>query len=583
MKVVSEADAIRSILGSNRFALYLGAGASVDAGVPTAQLICDRIRDDLLDREPTVDRDDPVAVERWANEVLHWSDADRRYVTCIRRAYPNLAQRLEYFRRDILLGVRPSFSHHAAALLVSRGFVRPTVLTTNFDHLLESAFAQRGVDCQPIRSREESEFWDDRSDRFFIAKLHGDIDTLNILNTREETIAISHEMQEIVASVTRNAGLVVLGTGGNEKSVARLFDTIGRSDPAPNNLLSFGLLWGVYMGATRPKDIRPEEIRRQVELRVRETQISQDIVDVIDDATNELFCFFPVWGIDEFMLALVKSTADKILIGEATQQLDHEMRLRDVFSRRAGLSDDAIARHLARLRSERQALVSKPAARQQVDLFRSVTLENGRCRLRFLYGDITSRSLMSDAEFEGVRRAVVSPEDTFVSAGGGVAYQLLEKAGPSTILNELSKFAPIPHCSVAVTSAGALPIHYILHAAALEIGSGAEYLVSKEDVAETMQAILDKASALDIGVILTPLPGAGVGDLNPRRSLEGLLLGLLRWSESATATGADALTVAIVIYQEGKLPRRDVDDAIADVLGDRVVATHTQTTITSDL
>lgn len=76
------------------------------------------------------------------------------------------------------------------------------------------------------------------------------------------------------------------------------------------------------------------------------------------------------------------------------------------------------------------------------------------------YGDVTKRLWMSHEEFERVTRAVVSPEDTCISAGGGVAYLLLEKAGKYAILNELSKFSslsedgqsPVERGKVAVTS-----------------------------------------------------------------------------------------------------------------------------------
>jgi len=51
--------------------------------------------------------------------------------------------------------------------------------------------------------------------------------------------------------------------------------------------------------------------------------------------------------------------------------------------------------------------------------------------------------MMSDPAFSGMRRAVVSPEDTTVSAGGGVALRLLTLAGPRYLLNELTKLPDV--------------------------------------------------------------------------------------------------------------------------------------------
>jgi O-acetyl-ADP-ribose deacetylase (regulator of RNase III) len=569
LKVISDGEAIRNILGErDRYAFYLGAGASVDAGVVTAQEICERIRGELVSADAGLTAAADEDVERWANETLNWADTSRRYVTCIRRGYPNEARRVEYFRR-ILLGTRPSFCHHGVALLMSFGYVRPTCLTTNFDHLLEDAFVQQGIaDCQPIRSDYECQYWENRGDRFYILKLHGDIDTLNVLNTREETIAISEAMYGLVETLAQGAGLIVLGTAGNEKSVRALFDDLGRRASGANTILSFGLLWGVYMGAPKPKAITSDELTRRVERRIEESEVNRDIVEMIADSRNELFCFFPVWSAGEFMLDLVKATGDKLLMGKAALRLDHEMRLRHTFAS-AGLSDDAVGRHLDSLRKQRRSLAARAStSRQEVDPILSGEAKTSSLELRVMYGDITSRSLMGADEFGSLRRAVVSPEDTLVSAGGGVAYQLLEKAGPDTILNELAKFGPIPRCTVAVTSGGALPVHYIFHAATIEIGQDGSYLVSEEDVTRTMVAVLEKASALDLGVVFVPLLGGGVASLGSNESYEGLLEGIVRWNTAARDTSRTSkLVVAVVIYQERQLPRGDAFQYAETVLG----------------
>src|SRR5439155_637028 len=224
------------------------------------------------------------------------------------------------------------------------------------------------------------------------------------------------------------------------------------------------------------------ELASAVRLRIKETELSQDVVEMIGDSTNELFCFFPVWGASRFMYDLVQATPDKEVRGTAARHLDHEMRLRHVFTS-AGLSDESVTKHLASLREQRRAISERSgAAPQEQEVVVSVMLPRSRLELQVMYGDITSRSLMGREDVASCRRAVVSAEDTCISAGGGVAYQLLSKAGPELVLNELAKFAPIPKGTVAVTSGGNLPVHYIFHAAALEIGEGATYSVSKEDV-----------------------------------------------------------------------------------------------------
>ena len=112
---ISDDEAIRYILlEKDRFACYLGAGASVEAGVKSAWDICTEIRDDLLEHSPLRLSQDEEKIEQWANAKLNWHKPDERYATVIRVGYPNQDVRVQYFRR-ILRNVRPSFSHHAVA------------------------------------------------------------------------------------------------------------------------------------------------------------------------------------------------------------------------------------------------------------------------------------------------------------------------------------------------------------------------------------------------------------------------------------------------------------------------------------
>ena len=193
-----------------------------------------------------------------------------------------------------------------------------------------------------------------------------------------------------------------------------------------------------------------------------------------------------------------------------------------------------------------------------------------------MYGDITSRSLMGATEFSDVRRAVVSPEDTFVSAGGGVAYQLLEKAGSRIALNELAKFAPIRQRTIAVTSGGGLPVHHIFHAATIKLDETGAYSVSKADVVETVGAILDTALVLTVGIVWVPLLRCWCG-ISPAQRFFGRRAG--RGSHLGSVGNTDQrspgpLRIAIVIYQERQLARARAADAVGKTLGGAYTVTR---------
>jgi O-acetyl-ADP-ribose deacetylase (regulator of RNase III) len=558
MKIISDIDAIQEILSiRGRFALYAGAGVSAEAGVMMATGICDEIRRRLRAiRFSASATSDEIA--RWESETLKWQDPAKRYEACIREGFPSQAARVEFFR-GILRGKRPSFSHHAAALLMARGYFRQTCVTTNFDKLLESAFVhQAQLECQAIRNDSEVQYWSDSLERCYVIKLHGDYDTNNISNTSDETIIISKDMIETVRRLLRDSGMVVLGSAGQEKSVHSLFDVMGEEVRARSgSLLSFGLLWGVYVGAQRPANITMREIEDLVRDRIERGNVGPDVAAMMERLSGGGFKLFPVWGGGNFLFSLIRATGNKSLQGTADVYLDQRMRLRYLFARK-GLPQEAVDRHLSSLSQQRERLDSGPRSPYPEVAYKA-SPRGDRAEIRVFYGDITKRSHMEADEFNSVRRAIVSPEDTFLSAGGGVALKLLDKAGSVYMLNELAKFAPIDRGSVAVTSGGNLPVHYVFHAASIEIQNDGSYSVSAQDVYSTTKAILETSAALGVRVLWIPLLGAGVASLKPRQSFDGILRAVKEWSGT--------LVVLIFIYQEKELSRQEVHESLSVSLG----------------
>jgi O-acetyl-ADP-ribose deacetylase (regulator of RNase III) len=266
------------------------------------------------------------------------------------------------------------------------------------------------------------------------------------------------------------------------------------------------------------------------------------------------------------MFDLVEATGNKEAISKASRYLDHEMRLRYIYSN-AGLNENAIKKHLQNLRQQRERIENtRSHEHHEPDIILKAQHTHNGLEIRVMYGDITSRALMSDPEFQEKRRAVISPEDTCISAGGGVAYGLLLKAGQKALLNELAKFSPIPQNEVAVTSAGNLPVHYIIHAATLKIESDATYSVDRHNVQMTMDAVLNKLDSLGIEVVWTPLIASGAASLKAIDSFDAILNSLCDYANLNKNSGR-AVTIIIVIYQEKDLSRQSVFESFRDILG----------------
>lgn len=554
--VITEEEALHGLLvAPGDHVAFVGAGVSKEARVPLASEICMDIRSRLAQLRLEKADDD------WAREYLNWGDDSRRYGTCLER-YGAAEDRVSYFR-SILKNRRPSFAHHALTLLMASDRLHGTALTTNFDKLLEASFMEQNLrECQAIRMEEEAEFWGEERDKCYLFKLHGDYDTHNILNTRSETRSIPTFFLDLTRTILRGRGLLVLGSAGNEQSIVDFIQDVLASSEM--RVLSRGIRWGVFVGPRKPVGISDKDSIQAVVEALERSALNRKLVELLGDMNDRHgdrrpCSVFPLWGSGQFLFRLVESAHDSDLTDKARLLLDHEQRLTALF-RTQGLSSEAVDDHLGRLRVAQERLVqragSAPAEPREV---LHIELSSTRA-LRVLYADITSRSVMTSVATEGSRIGVVSPEDTMLSAGGGVALALAEKAGRRMILNELGKYAPIDRGTAVATGAGDLPVHYIFHAAALEIEVDGQYRVAPDDVRRAIADVVCKAAALGVDVLLVPLLGAGVAGLSPAESLAAIAGVAL-----ADGQASHSPSITIVIFDERTLSQVDVRDAVAQL------------------
>lgn len=562
--IVSDRVAAAQILEAHgAYHAFFGAGLSVEAGVPTADQICKRIAKGQLRIHgfgEDADLDAPSA-RAWLSQHLAWDRPEERYAKCIRTHYANPADRVDFFRRA-LAGVHPSFAHHGATILMNEGILGRTCLTTNFDKLLEHAFATQAVrECQPLRMASEVQFWRPDPDRCFCVKLHGDYDTHNVLNTSEETVRIDEALRIRSSRLMEHRGLVVVGLAGYEKSVYSFFEDLTTDPSLSSGALDRGLLWGVFVG-NKPLELwDSKKMEDAVHGAIESGEVGPEIKKMMTRmATSRVqFAFFPVFGSGQFLMDLIELSGDRALIGQAEPFLDHEMRLRRVFAR-ARLSSSRVDEHIRNLKRPKPQSTNLDGHSRKVE--RAFELSRNGKHVWVAYGDITSRSYLGHETFAGHVRAVVSPDDTFLSVGGGVAFALAEKAGMRATLHEVSKFIPVPQGESRVTSGGFLPVHYIIHAATIEV-SDAGYRVTAEDVRRTCCDILRRAAVLSVEVLSVPLLGAGVAGLSPEDSFRGILQGYHDLPYDAVPT-----TVVFVVFREAQLGRSDARAMVERILGD---------------
>ena len=209
--------------GPGTFALLLGSGISVSAGVPSGwEVMVELIRRLAVLRRQDAG-DDPVS---WYREQV---GGEPDYSTIIEELAPSQADRLsllsEFFEptpQEQEDGLKvPTRAHHAIARLVADGYVR-VIITTNLDRLLETALAEAGVNPSVISSPQHADgAMPMVHSPCTIIKVHGDYLSTDLRNTVEELAGYDEPINGLLDDVFDQYGLVVCGWSGTWDSALR--------------------------------------------------------------------------------------------------------------------------------------------------------------------------------------------------------------------------------------------------------------------------------------------------------------------------------------------------------------------------
>ncbi|XP_060683064.1 protein mono-ADP-ribosyltransferase PARP14-like isoform X2 [Hemiscyllium ocellatum] len=120
-------------------------------------------------------------------------------------------------------------------------------------------------------------------------------------------------------------------------------------------------------------------------------------------------------------------------------------------------------------------------------------------------GDITNESV----------KAIVNSTNTTLNLNSGVSGAILAKAG-STVVDECKKLGSQPNDGVVVTSGGNLTCDYIIHM----VGQTSPALITA-----SVEKVLQECEKHQITTVSFPALGTGVGGMNPRDTLESMLIG----------------------------------------------------------
>jgi len=288
--VILEYDAFLRSFRQNRdteHAFLLGAGASIESGIPSAyECIWEWKRDIFISKHPNLIRQyKNIKSEMVRKSIQKWLDSegiypelnsDEEYSFYAEKTLPIEKDRQKYFQQ-LVTGKEPSLGYHLLSLLSEKQIVK-SVWTTNFDGLIINAAHKNNITPIEITLDTQNRLYRTISNKELICvSLHGDYKYGPLKNTNNELDTQSVVFTKALQFHLQTRHLVVIGYSGRDKL---LLDAIKKAYSEPG---AGRLYWCGYGNNINPQ--------------------VKKLIDFIRANKREAF-FVPTDGFDKTMLNL---------------------------------------------------------------------------------------------------------------------------------------------------------------------------------------------------------------------------------------------------------------------------------------
>lgn len=209
---------------SQKYVLFVGAGVSKDAGVPSGWDILIHTLEKIMIQENGTKKLSKDEIEKYYIEKYE----DRfGYSEIIGQLFPSNEEQRDYLK-SFFKGISPGGAHRLIAELVKERLIK-YIVTTNLDTLIETALDDIGLKGQytVIDSNDDvltSKPWN-KEDVCRIYKIHGTIEKWVIRNTKKDLIKLPEELAKDCLDIIERHGMLVLGYAANDddKAVCDIF------------------------------------------------------------------------------------------------------------------------------------------------------------------------------------------------------------------------------------------------------------------------------------------------------------------------------------------------------------------------
>lgn len=269
--------------------LLLGAGASVESGIPSASdCVWDWKLEIFLSQNPAlvevyenVKADNVrLTIQKWLDDQKTYPalDSDEEYSYYAEKAYPIADDRRKYFQR-LVTDKSPSIGYHLISMLAEQGMFK-SVWTTNFDGLMLKCTHQYNITPIEITSETAERIYRNHIEgEFLYIALHGDYKYGALKNTAKELDSQDEIFVQALTHELMNNDLIVLGYSGRDKSLMNALNRAYLTKGAGK------LFWCGY-GLNTPKSVA-------------------NLIGAINDAGRMAF-YVPIDGFDKTIYSLAR-------------------------------------------------------------------------------------------------------------------------------------------------------------------------------------------------------------------------------------------------------------------------------------
>lgn len=238
--------------------IFLGSGASLSAGIPTANMLVWEFKRKLYCDHFKIKEEKFKDLESESNKRILQSYFDtlsgypslnskEEYYFYFEKCFPNSIDRKFFIQRKVA-NINPTIGHKCLGELINSGKI-DHVFTANFDELIENGIKAVNISKSIIAiSPDNVGSLPELSNSSYpkIIKLHGDYRYDRLQNTGQETQSLDATLREHLLAVSKQKGLIVIGYGGNDNSIISVLkDALSAEKPFP-----YGLIWCIRKGET---------------------------------------------------------------------------------------------------------------------------------------------------------------------------------------------------------------------------------------------------------------------------------------------------------------------------------------------